>query len=185
MLARIAKRLTSGRPGPMLLSLPEDVLDVEIESDDAPVHAPVAGVERCVVRPAHADEHTGVEARREPACPPERRGGVVARSQHQEGWGALAVEDPPDSGPGRSFAPALLSPDATAGGSEAAGTQAGASSEGGDPAQATDFSACQVTDTGGVDDRSFNQTAYKGLQDAEEEFGIQTSVLESESDADF
>lgn len=69
--------------------------------------------------------------------------------------------------------------------SEAAGSEAGASSEGGDTAQAGDFSACQVTDTGGVDDRSFNQTAYKGLQDAEEESGIETSVLESQSDADF
>ena len=26
--------------------------------------------------------------------------------------------------------------------------------------------ACQVTDTGGIDDRSFNQTAWKGVQDA-------------------
>ena len=32
-----------------------------------------------------------------------------------------------------------------------------------------DFLACQVTDTGGVDDRSFNQTAFKGLEDAEAE----------------
>jgi basic membrane protein A and related proteins len=30
-------------------------------------------------------------------------------------------------------------------------------------AAATDFTACQVTDTGGVDDRSFNQTAYAGV----------------------
>jgi basic membrane protein A len=62
-----------------------------------------------------------------------------------------------------------------------------ASSEaaGGGAAQAADFSACQVTDTGGVDDRSFNQTAYKGLQDAGTELGVQTSVLESQSDADF
>ena len=31
-------------------------------------------------------------------------------------------------------------------------------------AAATDFTACQVTDTGGVDDRSFNQTAYEGCR---------------------
>ncbi|MPZ70468.1 MAG: BMP family ABC transporter substrate-binding protein [Actinobacteria bacterium] len=48
-----------------------------------------------------------------------------------------------------------------------------------------DFKACQVTDTGGVDDRSFNQTAYEGMQRAEEEFGIEIDVLESQSDADF
>ena len=48
-----------------------------------------------------------------------------------------------------------------------------------------DFLACQVTDTGGVDDRSFNQTAFKGLEDAEADFGVQTSVLESQSPNDF
>jgi basic membrane protein A len=67
--------------------------------------------------------------------------------------------------------------------SEAAGASEDAGSE--PAAQATDVSACQVTDTGGVDDRSFNATAYKGLTDAEEQFGIETSVLESESDADY
>jgi basic membrane protein A len=49
----------------------------------------------------------------------------------------------------------------------------------------SDFLACQVTDTGGVDDRSFNQTAFKGLEDAEAEFGIETQVLESQSPNDF
>jgi basic membrane protein A len=71
------------------------------------------------------------------------------------------------------------------GGDSTSSEAADASESGGDTAEATDFSACQVTDTGGVDDRSFNQTAYKGLQDAESELGVSISVLESESDADF
>ncbi|MGH9118634.1 MAG: BMP family lipoprotein [Acidimicrobiales bacterium] len=50
---------------------------------------------------------------------------------------------------------------------------------------AADFQACQVTDTGGVDDRSFNQTAFAGVTQAEDELGIEASVLESQSDADF
>ena len=48
-----------------------------------------------------------------------------------------------------------------------------------------DFTACQVTDTGGVDDRSFNQTAFKGLEDAADELGFEPQVLESQSEADF
>jgi basic membrane protein A len=48
-----------------------------------------------------------------------------------------------------------------------------------------DFTACQVTDTGGVDDRSFNQTAYKGLQDAASELDFEPNYLESTSEADF
>ncbi|HLM64903.1 MAG TPA: BMP family ABC transporter substrate-binding protein [Acidimicrobiales bacterium] len=57
------------------------------------------------------------------------------------------------------------------------------SDEGGEAA--SDFTAGQVTDTGGVDDRSFNQTAYAGLQEAAEEVGFEPQVLESESEADF
>ena len=44
-----------------------------------------------------------------------------------------------------------------------------------------------MTDTGGVDDRSFNQTAFKGLQGAATELGgdFDDNVLESTSEADF
>jgi basic membrane protein A len=44
---------------------------------------------------------------------------------------------------------------------------------------------CQVTDTGGIDDKSFNQTAYKGLTDAEAELGITPSYLESQTEQDY
>lgn len=50
---------------------------------------------------------------------------------------------------------------------------------------AAEFSACQVTDTGGVDDKSFNETAYAGLQQAEAEFGVEIAVLESQAATDF
>ena len=61
------------------------------------------------------------------------------------------------------------------------GTESGGGGGGGDG----DFTACQVTDTGGVDDRSFNQTAFKGLEDAAEELGFEPNYLESTSEADF
>jgi basic membrane protein A len=48
-----------------------------------------------------------------------------------------------------------------------------------------DFKACQVTDAGGIDDRSFNQTAYDGLLMAEEELGVETAFLESGGDEDY
>ena len=54
-----------------------------------------------------------------------------------------------------------------------------------EPLPGEGFVACQVTDTGGVDDKSFNQTAYEGMVRAEEELGITSKVLESQSDADF
>jgi basic membrane protein A and related proteins len=51
--------------------------------------------------------------------------------------------------------------------------------------EAQDFLACQVTDTGGIDDRSFNETAWKGVQDAMAELGIEGKVLESRDQADY
>jgi basic membrane protein A and related proteins len=50
---------------------------------------------------------------------------------------------------------------------------------------AEDFRGCLVTDQGGVDDRSFNQTAYEGLERARDELGIDIAVLESQSETDF
>jgi basic membrane protein A len=52
------------------------------------------------------------------------------------------------------------------------------------PAQPT-FKACQVTDTGGIDDKSFNATAWKGVLDAEEQLGIDGQYLESQEQADY
>lgn len=49
----------------------------------------------------------------------------------------------------------------------------------------SDFLACQVTDTGGVDDNSFNENAFNGLEQAAEQVGFEPVVLESQSDADF
>ena len=42
-----------------------------------------------------------------------------------------------------------------------------------------------VSDSGGFDDKSFNQTSYKGLTDAKTELGIETGEVESTTTADF
>jgi basic membrane protein A len=47
------------------------------------------------------------------------------------------------------------------------------------------FTACQVTDTGGIDDNSFNQTAWKGVQDAVSDLGIEGRFLESQAETDY
>ena len=52
-------------------------------------------------------------------------------------------------------------------------------------ATAAAFTACQVTDTGGIDDNSFNQTAWKGVQDAEAELGVTGRFLESQAETDY
>lgn len=47
------------------------------------------------------------------------------------------------------------------------------------------FKIGMVTDTGGIDDESFNQTAWEGVKRAEKELGAEISYLESERDEDY
>lgn len=48
-----------------------------------------------------------------------------------------------------------------------------------------DFLAVLVLDKGGVNDESFNQSAWKGAQEASKELGINVKYLESEKDSDY
>ncbi len=61
----------------------------------------------------------------------------------------------------------------TAGGSDAGG---GASS---------DFKACMVSDSGGFEDKSFNESGSDGLEAAKKDLKIQTQKAESTSNSDF
>jgi basic membrane protein A and related proteins len=69
------------------------------------------------------------------------------------------------------------SPSASAGGSTE-GSPAGSVAPSG-------FTACEVTDTGGVDDKGFNQTAHDGLVRAASELGVEDKLLESTADTDY
>ena len=52
-------------------------------------------------------------------------------------------------------------------------------------APTSDFKACMVSDAGGFDDKSFNETSYKGLTDAKTQLGIQTAEVQSSVAADY
>jgi basic membrane protein A len=57
---------------------------------------------------------------------------------------------------------------------------------GGAPAQpAGPMKVCEVTDVGGIDDKSFNATAWKGVTDAQEQLGIEGKYLESQQQTDY
>ena len=78
-----------------------------------------------------------------------------------------------------------LSACAQAPGTEAPPSAAAPSGSTSASAPTSDFKACMVSDSGGFDDKSFNQTSYKGLTDAKTELGIETGEVESASAADF
>ena len=42
-----------------------------------------------------------------------------------------------------------------------------------------------MTDTGGIDDKSFNATAWKGVTDAMEQLGVEGKYLESQQQTDY
>jgi basic membrane protein A len=71
-------------------------------------------------------------------------------------------------------------PASSAAASEAPASEAPAS----EPAAAM-VKACQVTDVGGVDDKGFNQKAFKGVQDAQAQLGVEAIVLESQAETDY
>src|SRR5437899_10554769 len=47
------------------------------------------------------------------------------------------------------------------------------------------FLACMVTDTGGIDDRSFNATAWMGMQNAHKDLGVTAKYLQSTTQNDY
>lgn len=67
-------------------------------------------------------------------------------------------------------------PQASGDASASASTDAGA---------ATDFLACMVSDAGGFDDKSFNETAHNGMMNAQTELGIQTKQIESNAEGEY
>lgn len=66
-----------------------------------------------------------------------------------------------------------------------AGCGGGGTSTDGGRKEASSFKACAISDAGGWDDKSFNESAYQGLKAAETTLGIKTNTAESSSDADF
>ena len=51
--------------------------------------------------------------------------------------------------------------------------------------QFADFKACMVSDSGGFDDKSFNQTSHDGLVQAQEDMSVKTGEVESNAPSEF
>lgn len=49
----------------------------------------------------------------------------------------------------------------------------------------SDFKACMVSDSGGFNDKSFNESGFNGLKSAESELGIAIATQESKSESEF
>ncbi|WP_169164719.1 BMP family lipoprotein [Cellulomonas taurus] len=58
-------------------------------------------------------------------------------------------------------------------------------STGGSDNAASDFKACMVSDSGGFEDKSFNQSGGEGLDRAGDELGVEVVKVESSAETDF
>ncbi|MGC5629402.1 BMP family lipoprotein [Georgenia sp. Z1344] len=66
------------------------------------------------------------------------------------------------------------------------GSESGSeSASGGATGASSDTTACMVSDQGGFDDQSFNQSGAEGLQEAVDTYGIGQILVESQTDADY
>ncbi|MGC1208307.1 MAG: BMP family ABC transporter substrate-binding protein, partial [Ornithinimicrobium sp.] len=63
------------------------------------------------------------------------------------------------------------------GGSDPAASSDDAGESAAPAGDAADFQACMVSDAGGFDDQSFNQSGREGMEAAESELGIQTTLV--------
>ncbi|ABG03133.1 basic membrane lipoprotein [Rubrobacter xylanophilus DSM 9941] len=79
------------------------------------------------------------------------------------------------------LAAALLALAAACGGGGGGGEQQGGGGGGGE----AEVRPAMVTDVGGLGDQSFNDSAYRGLKRAGEEFGVKVEVLESNAPTDY
>jgi basic membrane protein A and related proteins len=62
---------------------------------------------------------------------------------------------------------------------------AAAPEEEGDDTAASDFLPCMVSDSGGFDDKSFNQLGFEGITKAADELGVEAKTVESNAETDF
>ncbi len=83
-------------------------------------------------------------------------------------------ESPAASDPA-SMAPESMAPESMAPESEAPD----------ESAEAATIKACMVSDVGGIDDNSFNENAWLGMEEASDELGAEVSFLESRSAEDY
>lgn len=53
------------------------------------------------------------------------------------------------------------------------------------PEATSDFLPCIVSDAGGFDDKSFNQSSYEGMKEAADELGVEMKEVESDTEDDY
>ena len=130
---------------------------------------------------ASSEEASSEEASSEEASSEEASSEEATEAETEEASSEEATEAKTEEASSEEAS----SEEATEAESEKASSEEETEAETEEDIDGTGFKIGMVTDVGGVNDGSFNQSAWEGLQRAAENFGCEVKYIESKGDADF
>ena len=155
----------------------EDVsAQAETEEESSEVATEEASSEEASSEEASSEEVSSEEASSEEASSEEATEAETEEASSEEATEAKTEEASSEE---------ASSEEATEAESEEASSEEETEAETEEDIDGTGFKIGMVTDVGGVNDGSFNQSAWEGLQRAAENFGCEVKYIESKGDADF
>ena len=126
------------------------------------------------------------EAKTEEASSEEASSEEATEASSEEAYSEEASsEEAPEAKTEEASSEEASSEEATEAESEKASSEEETEAETEEDIDGTGFKIGMVTDVGGVNDGSFNQSAWEGLQRAGEAFGCEVKYIESKGDADY
>ena len=162
----------------------EDVsAQAETEEESSEVATEEASSEEASSEEASSEEVSSEEVSSEEASSEEASSEEV--SSEEASSEEASSEEATEADTEEASSEEASSEEATEAESEKASSEEETEAETEEDIDGTGFKIGMVTDVGGVNDGSFNQSAWEGLQRAAENFGCEVKYIESKGDADF
>lgn len=159
----------------------EEASSEEASSEDVSAQAETEEESSEVATEAKTEEASSEEASSEEATESETEEASSEEASSEEASSEEAIEAKTEEVSSEEAS----SEEATEAESEEASSEEETEAETEEDIDGTGFKIGMVTDVGGVNDGSFNQSAWEGLQRAGEAFGCEVKYIESKGDADY
>lgn len=159
----------------------EEASSEEASSEDVSAQAETEEESSEVATEAKTEEASSEEASSEEATESETEEASSEEASSEEASSEEATEAKTEEASSEEAS----SEEATEAESEEASSEEDTEAETEEDIDGTGFKIGMVTDVGGVNDGSFNQSAWEGLQRAGEAFGCEVKYIESKGDADY
>ena len=159
----------------------EEASSEETDSEDVSAQSETEEESSEVATEAKTEEASSEEASSEEATESETEEASSEEASSEEASSEEATEAKTEEASSEEAS----SEEATEAESEEASSEEETEAETEEDIDGTGFKIGMVTDVGGVNDGSFNQSAWEGLQRAGEAFGCEVKYIESKGDADY